>query len=301
MFSLVWFLFASLLIAQNESPSPEPSPTPTTEISQSPTPTQIPISTSTPTQTPKPFANIRSLPASATQSETFTANIVLENLSVGRTYYIKFFSVSSISSFDTLNGNNWLSGTTAWSSFPYLVSTSQTQETSIQARSTQSGAFNDLKIRLRESNTNYDSTTQSSLVIYEPTPTPTSVQLPTPIATPSPTTTPTPFPTNLPTATPTLAPTGFVPTIIPTQIIEPTPDDTIPTEIQAAPLDDPTPTNIGPELTPAENSSSDSGEVLGSAESNNSISTTNNILPVLLIAGGGLVFLTPLFISFFKK
>ncbi len=304
MLILLWFLITRLLFAQTETITQEP--TPTIESSPTITPTMVPTSTPTPTALPtsslKPFANIQSLPATIVKNETFSATLSLENLSIGKTYYIKFFSVSSTSAFDTLNGSIWLSGTSSWSSFPYIVSTNQSQTTTIQFRSSQSGAFNDLKIRLHESSNNYDSTTQSSITVYEPTPTPTTQPTLTP--TQIPTTAPSPTPTPIPTNTPTQVPTGYIPTLIPsptpTTIQEPTPT--------IEELTDSTPTTASQATSIITNSQIPTqGEVLGSNSSDeiDTIATksasSSNLLPVILITAGGLIFLLPLFISFFKK
>lgn len=302
MLILLWFLVIRLLFAQTETPTQEP--TPTVEISPTATPTLVPTNTSTPTAIPtsslKPFANIQTLPATIIKNETFSATISLENLSVGKTYYIKFFSVSSTSAFDTLNGSTWLSGTSSWSSFPYVVSTNQSQTTSIQSRSSQAGAFNDLKIRLRESGNNYDSTTQSSITVYEPTPTPTTQPTLIPTQTLAPTQTPTPIPTN----TPTQAPTGYPPTSIPSPTPTPAQEPT-PTVEE---LTDPTPTVINEETPIVTNGQTTiQGEILGSNSSDETTTTatkstsSSNLLPVILITIGGLIFLLPLFISFLKK
>ncbi len=130
------------------------------------------------------------------KNDTYSANLDLSNLTVGSTYYVKAYSVSTSTAIDTKNDTNWLSNTSSWSLFPFYVATSTTGSFETFFRANISGVIGDLKIRIREGSTNHDSNTQMTLIVSEPTPTstPTLVPTPSPTVTPTPSATPTPFP-----------------------------------------------------------------------------------------------------------
>jgi len=276
---LLFLLLCKSVLAEDITPTATPSAT------LAPTPTSVPTPSS-------PNVNFTLPISTIVKNDAFNINVDLSGLSVGKTYYIKAFSVSNTSAIDTKNGSSWLANTATWTLFPYSVASSGSQSTVIQARATVSGVISDLKIRIRENTTNYDSTNQMTLIIAEPTsvpptPTPNPTSTPPPTNTPVPASTSTPYPTSTPKPTSSLTPT-------PTEVLE----------------EEPTPINddeLLPTITPAFSVQTLDSEVLGDStsfpntETSEIVEKKNSLLPVILIVGGGLVLLTPLLLTVLKK
>lgn len=301
MFLLLFFLFAVKTFAQSttpaESPTIAPTPTETPVILPTNTPTNTPI----PTNTPTPTTSSSTPSSSATFSQTtvvknnlFSVDVSLSNLSIGKTYYIKLFSVATSTSIDNYYNSNWLNYTSSWSSYPFVVPTSSSQNITIQARAMITGVINDLKIRLHEGSSNYDSSSQYSLTSLEPTAVPTATLTPTPTPTPTPNPTNTPTPTLIPTITPTKTPTPTLSqTPTPTVTILPTATDSLtetPANDPTIPITDLVPEVLGTQTT-AENKTQELEKNFAKP----------SLTPIVFLVAGGLLLLSPLLISKFKK
>ncbi|MBI4028821.1 MAG: hypothetical protein HY376_00420 [Candidatus Blackburnbacteria bacterium] len=201
------------------------------------------------------------MPISVEQLQEFNFNFEASGLEIDTQYYIKvrLGKDGSYTKGETKNGEQWLSDTDAWTSFPTATSNSSGAIATImtgKAKDTTEIGTNQLFVRLRKvgGNSNVSPDGETTITISAaPAPTPTSIPTSTPIPstplptqaptnTPTPTTRPAPTHTPAPHKKPTLMPTIGVEELasdsgavlgestMPTPTLEPTPTETVKVE-----------------------------------------------------------------------
>ena len=215
---------ATMEAAPTDTPTVTPSPSPTPTATHTPTPTLTP----TATHTPVPIGYL-SAPAVVDWGETTTVTIrhlLPPELRVSLSYTSHLYPGPVCPS----HALRWVTG--------MKVGVSITFRTCEHGTAT-------VRLLTEDRSTELDSIT---IVITEPTSTPTPTPTPTPTITPTPTPTVTPTPTITPTptatatATPTFTPTS-TPTVTPTATRTPTPTRTATPTRTPTPTITPTPTN----------------------------------------------------------